>query len=848
MSCPQRVLWLVLVVWLAADAAPQSMTIRSFFDRYCVQCHGEEVQKADRRLDNLKPDFKDDEVLAVWQDVLDQLQLGDMPPSKAKQPSDAQKQSVIHQIETFIHRAQATQTNAIAKPLLRRLNRREYRNTVAELLGIEVDLVDPTSAFPQDGQYEGFDNIGQRLVTSKHLLQQYLEAAEIAVEKALPDTGWTPLRPKQWNMKPPFDRTTRMHALWVQDEAKHQPGYQSIMQGTKDRFGYRPLDDMQEGVPHDGIYQVRVRAAAVDRDHPFPDELIGTDRHEPARLALVSGTSERGPLHLRQFGEQTLAVFEMPDDEPQWVEAEIWLDKGFMPRLTYQNGMYFWKHIPHTIHARYPEILPLKLNYRNYFKIMQLVSTPAIRVFDVQVKGPLYQEAPRPSVQKLLGADRDNVEWERSLRGFVSKAFRRPVSDEQSQIYVDFMNQRRENDRESSFMAFKSAIKAVLCSSEFLYLAEPEESRDAEYVLANRLSYFLWSSLPDNALMEAAASKSLSDPVVLRQQVARMLADPKAQAFVEGFVDRWLGLNRLGEMPPDSKKFKNYYVHELQEQMRTETHLFFRHVLEENLPLKTFIDSDFTFVNRPLARLYGIEDSEIPTAFTKDRVGLVEDRGFVKIKLKDKRRGGLLGQASVLTVTANGVDTSPVVRGVWVLENLLGTPPNPPPPGIEPLEPDIRGAKTVRDQLVKHREQPSCNACHQKIDPPGFALENFDAIGAWRTHYDEKKALQVDASARLSNGKSFDDITDFKKYLLTRQRQFTHCLTHKLMIYALGRPLGIRDRPTIDAITHELHRKRGGLQDLVMAVVLSKEFSGSVENTGESKPEVASQGGVHSGL
>jgi hypothetical protein len=287
-----------------------------------------------------------------------------------------------------------------------------------------------------------------------------------------------------------------------------------------------------------------------------------------------------------------------------------------------------------------------------------------------------------------------------------------------------------------------------------------------------------------------------------------MLADPKSDAFVDGFLGSWLGLRELGATPPDRGEFRDFYHYDLDTAMRRETFLFTRYLIDQNLSLVNFLDSDFTFVNRPLARHYGIEPPP--------------GSGFQRVDLDDRRRGGLLGQASVLTLTANGIDTSPVVRGVWLLENLLGTPPSPPPPDVQPLDPDTRGATTIRDQLEKHRDNPSCYDCHRKIDPLGFALENFDPIGRWRDAYERNH--KIDASGQLPGGRQFADVVGLKSVLIEQREQFARGFTKKLLAYAMGRHAEPGDRPHVDAILQAT--KSGGypLGDLIEQIVLSEPF------------------------
>jgi hypothetical protein len=313
--------------------------------------------------------------------------------------------------------------------------------------------------------------------------------------------------------------------------------------------------------------------------------------------------------------------------------------------------------------------------------------------------------------------------------------------------------------------------------------------------------------------MTLAASGRLTEPDILKAQTIRLLEDERSSAFTEAFTARWLELYKIGTMPPNVKDFQTYYVDGLEHSMKQETQLFFRHILENNLPLSQFLDSDFTFVDGGLARLYGIEGIHGPE--------------FQTVSLKsDPRRGGLLGHASILTASANGIDTSPVIRGIWVLENILGSPPSPPPPDVEPLEPDIRGATTIRDQLDKHRKVATCYECHRKIDPLGFALENYDPIGGWRERYPRSgdKGPRIDASGQLPNGHTFEGIVDFKEVLTGRQHQFAQCLTEKLLAYSMGRTLEFTDRPEVNGIVTELKNQGMGMRDLVLLVVQSYAF------------------------
>jgi hypothetical protein len=438
---------------------------------------------------------------------------------------------------------------------------------------------------------------------------------------------------------------------------------------------------------------------------------------------------------------------------------------------------------------------------------------PHIRIHEVEVTGPHYEEWPTVTWKAIVGSGAFNSKKTRKIvQGFADRAYRRPASDGEVDRLMRVVSARLDQGH-SEFEAMKDGLKAILCSPVFLYLEEEKRTSDSDrltdYGLASRLSYFLWGSQPDSELFNLARRNRLSRPGVLALQMDRMLADERSDRFVSGFLDSWLTLRNLGDAPPDRGKFEKYYADDLGDAMRTETEMFTRFALDENLSVDYFLDADFTFVNEDLAELYGLEG--------------IEGAAFRKVALTDPRRGGLLGQASILTVTANGVDTSPVLRGVWVLENLLGTPPPPPPPDVEPLDPDIRGTTTIREQLTKHRETEACNECHRKIDPLGFALENFDPIGQWRDKYGDR--AEIDASGKLPNGEQFEDVVNFKKALLAKKGAFSRALTKKMLSYALGRRIEIMDRPEIDRILESMEETGDGFRDLVRLIVLSETFA-----------------------
>jgi hypothetical protein len=446
---------------------------------------------------------------------------------------------------------------------------------------------------------------------------------------------------------------------------------------------------------------------------------------------------------------------------------------------------------------------------------MYIGSGPELHVRSFEIKGPFFDQWPMPGFARYFPnppANPDATYLDSSLIRLANRAFSRPVSPAELKPYLDLARQYLE-EKKDFWAAAHYGMRAILTSPRFLYLTESDPGKGPEtldaYELASRLSYFLWSSMPDEQLRKAAASGKLLESAELRSQVGRMLKDPRAQALANNFVGQWLHLRKLGEMPPDPEKNKAYYADNLEQAMREETRHFFNHVLSENRNLLEFVDSDYTFLNGALARHYGIPG--------------VNGESFDKVSLRpEHNRGGLLGHGSILTATSNGVETQPVVRGVWVLENLLGTPPSPPPPDVDPIEPDTRGVSTMRELMEKHRNNPTCFECHRKIDPLGLAMEKYDHVGAWRDRY--AKRLPIDGSGKMPDGTSINGPAGIKQYLKARPDQFTHCLTEKLFIYALGRRLSFTDRDDVDRIVNLMPNLDYGLRELIMQIVVSEPF------------------------
>ncbi|MBL9190523.1 MAG: DUF1592 domain-containing protein [Opitutaceae bacterium] len=820
---------------------------QKFFADYCVKCHGPEKQKAERRFDQLPATVDQPDTLGDFQDIIDQLNLGEMPPPEEKQPPRAEIQKIVELLTQQAAEGRAKLASTGGQTVLRRLNRREYLNTVGDLFALNMAMFDPTAKFPRDQTVHHMDNIGDALKTSSYLLAQYVEAAEAVVEKAL---GQPPVpAPRTWRFTENFQQ---------QPELRHSHGkvqnfrYMVLYEGLHSEShegAYGPLLAFSEGVPADGWYEIRVRAEAKNRKNPYDPRVFGNDPAAPFRLGVVPGNACIGPLHHEQPLEPSLGEVTLPDEKIEWQTFRVWLDRGFAPRFTFPNGPIGARQNWNRILRQYNSSFPAELRKTTGIVEARVVVqrhgfVPQIRIHEVEIRGPLESTGPTASERAIFGDKPFAPERTREiLTAFAKRAYRRPATTEEVDRLMAVVTKRRAEGR-TPHEALRDGLKAALCSPAFLYLADPVASNGrgvpplgsqsarpeapdpkpsslpaasrllSPHALAARLSYFLWSTTPDEELTRAADTGELISPATLLAQTRRLLASPRADAFVAGLLDSWLNLRTLGDMAPDRGTFTRYYAQGLQAAMRRETQLFTRDLLDRNASIVRFLDADYTFANRPLARLYGAEDA-VPAESAHE---------FRRIALVDPRRGGLLGQGSVLTVSANGVETSPVTRGVWVLENILGTPPAPPPDNVPAIDPDVRGAKSMRELLAKHRDNPACYECHRKIDPLGFALETFDPIGAARTTY--AKSVPIDTSGELPNGQRFADLAGLKALLVERKGQFAHMLTERLLTYACGRRIEAMDRPALDAILAATKPNDYPFRDLIEQIVLSDAFRG----------------------
>ena len=809
------------------QAAVEAAPVQRFLTTYCNDCHGEKKQKGDRRFDKLSLPAAKVDTLIDLKDILDQIHLGDMPPKNAKQPSPEEQKAFVEQATLALTQGREALASTGGSAVLRRLNRREYINTIGDLFSLNMAAFDPTTKFPRDQSAEHMENLGDVLQTSGYLLDQYLESADTIVEKVF--AFQQPFPEKTWHFTGDFGGKSKSVERRKEYDNLHLL-VMECMDSEKHTGGYAVINDFKEGVPVDGFYEIQVLVKAMNRQHPYDPKIFGIDAREPFRLGVVPGDAKSGPLDLPQPLQPMLAEQTLEDgEEPVWHTMKVWLDAGHTPRFVFPNGPKDARSTWFKI-ADYHKDKWSKTEREGGKKGIGIVEAraitlneckfPHIRIDEVKIRGPIVEQWPPVMQQAVLGKSAFAPERMRQiLQSFADRAYRRPATNDEVDRLMAVAEKRIGIGR-SPLEGLKAALKAALCSPAFIYLsqdvvAETENSKACpklnSHALASRLSYFLWSSMPDEELLKLAENNELTKPEVIIAQTRRMLASPRSDAFVSGFLDSWLNLRNLGGMPPDRKEFETYYSKDLEHAFKQETRLFMRDLIERDGSIVNFLDSDYSFLNQPLATHYEVGELGDPA----------KAHEFRKVSFKTNKRGGLLGMGSVLTITANGIETSPVVRGVYLLGNILGTPPPPPPDDVPAIDPDVRGAKSIRELLSKHRESANCAGCHQKIDPLGFALENFDPVGGWRTKYAK---APVDSAGELPTGEKFSDVAGLKKILVQRQGRFAHMLTGRLLTYACGRRITALDEPSLEKIVTGMPDKKHGLRSLIEAVVSSELF------------------------
>ena len=809
----------------AGAKASSREIVDDFLHNYCYDCHDSASEKGEREFESLKIPFESIQDLVMAREIIDQVTLKEMPPKKKGQPKDEERLEVLRVLRSEVKAARGRFQSNGGKTVMRRLSNREYENTLEVLFGRRVDTLGLTAEFPKEKISRHIDTIGESLVTSGFLLDQYFQAAHRLVENRL---GKAEMEAKDWHFK---DNFIQYEELAGSHRAVFKNKFLCVYEqpDTDTRQGsYGHIEDFLEGVPVSGLYDLKVLVQGMHRDTHYDPKIFAIDLSEPFILGVVPGDATKGHIHYPQGIEPILATSVVPDKKPEWIEFRVWLEKGQTPRFIFPNGPYESRRSVLELNRRYKDEFKNPSNGVSRAALLREGKLPHIRISEVKVNGPIKEK--NGALEEIAIFGKEGFKREKALEyldHFAEKAFRRPLNESDRKRVHDFYL-KRVDERARPRQAVLDTLKLILCSPSFFYLSEitPEYDQALKpFDLASRLSYALWARPPDEELLKLAASSELTKEEVFRDQVRRLLADDRSEGFVNGFLDSWLNLRDLGGMPPPRERARRYYSENWPASMKGEVRHFFAYLLKKNLPVGALLDADFTFVDKYLAAVYRLPEAKILRL--KD--------GFRKVKLIEKdRRGGILGMAAVLTVSANGVDTSPVTRGVFVSENILGVIPPPPPDEVPPIEPDIRGATTLRERLEKHRESKTCADCHRKIDPLGFGLETFDELGRWRTHYPRsgkplfvKKApkLKVDSSGEMPSGEEFTGFSELRDILVsTRSEVFTKHLITTFLTYATGRHMEVVDDYCISDIQSRLKAKGNGIGSLVEESLLSEIF------------------------
>lgn len=803
-----------------------------FFEKHCIECHGSRIQEGDLRLDKLPNDFLDPATAKKWAEVLNTVNSHEMPPEDEDQPTPEDAGKFTDWLTAELGRAEMAKRGS--GMLMRRINRAEYNNTIRDLVGVDFS---PAETFPQDAPAGGFDNIADALTISPLQLELYYSAARRILDRVIVEGDQPP--PLKWRFEPE-EHNDGSDGVRLKRDGRNvkvskgknpaENGFTVIHHTSWDTS----IDVKDFNLPHEGNYTIRFRAASRI---PNRQQVI-----EAAKAVLDRRLAEKttkGPSKYYQdiydADLEQIKTHRMYDYGPPRVKVTTLI--GGVPKVVAEMDIDATESAPGiyeipvamtqqktSFQLEYSYSIPTQIE--RDWQVKRDFPVPLLLIDWVELEGPIQPAWPPEHHRKLLGDADDADEIERArkiLARFMPRAFRRLVTPLEIEARLELFKNVRP--AKASFNeAIKVPLSSVLTSPKFLFLVEPASGADdrslTPFELASRLSYFLWSSMPDETLFRLASSGELRKPGVLAAQVDRMLADPKSEALVTNFAAQWLGLRKVGSNPPAKSKYPEYDRH-LEVSMVAESEAFFREILHHDLDVRNFIKSDFVTINERLARFYGIPG--------------VRGDHFRRVPVPpESHRGGVVTQASIHSITSNGTRTSPVLRGVWVLKTMLNTDPGLPVANAGEIGSKVPGIDkaTVRQRLSIHREAAACARCHNKIDPLGFALENFDAAGEWRdreaTAWNGRPDLKypaIDASAKMPDGSEFVGVRGLQDELLKQQDRFLVGLSAKLHTYALGRELGFSDQPMIDAGAAAMKKQGYTLRSLIHSIVTSDSFS-----------------------
>ncbi len=790
---------LILAPNLKGETASFETTIQPFLSEYCIRCHGEEKQKGDFRIDTLSHDFQDGHDTELWFEIITRIGAGEMPPEDEEQPDPDHADQIVEWLATSIKDGKAARMARRAPVAHYRLSREEYAYTIYDLLGVHYDPKAP-GAFTEDPDWHGFERIGSELSLSPSHVEKYLRAADEILDQAFPDSEPRQLKTRRDALEMDWHNRNKREALEELGVAADQvrllvwPGHQLTY--------FRPDGGHRQAA---GLYRARLQVSG-----------LAPEGSRPPHLTLYSKKLDR-----MIFEADVLA----PEDEPVVLEFETFIPEGNVDisinnavpgpsnsgRSGRQSGFVFTSLDDPKARAPWQRKMTDDEGNPLY---------PFLIVDWIEWEGPITKSE---DLVKREGLFPENTVTGAALSAylerFAERAWRRPVTEQEVARYQTVVESQLTAG--ANFRtAYKAGLLGILASKNFTYLAEgtPGENRAQldSWELASRLSYFLWSSQPDDELRSASQAGTLGDPEVLRSHLARMMADGKIERFLDSFPKQWLQLKKVGMFPPDEKLYPDYDGW-LETSMISETTEYFAEVFRQNLSIGQFLDSDWTMLNPRLAGHYGLPIPPEP--------------GFQRVSLRSEdNRGGILTHGAVLSLTSDGTRHRPVHRGVWVSEAIFGKTPPPPPPNVDAIQPNpVNEPKaTIRMKLEAHKADPNCASCHAKIDPLGLAFDNYDAIGRWRTEEIVQSGLganpKVDASGVFPDGRTYQNPAEFKQLLAADIDSFAFALTDKLATYALRRAMTVDDRDQIAEIAAQSKADGYGLQTLLEALVRSDLF------------------------
>ena len=791
---------------LSVVTSGEELSFESFLKKHCIACHGPKKSKGDLRLDQLSRDFKSGVDGQIWAEVVEKINAGEMPPEDEPQPTTEEIGQIIAELDQRIREGRAARMAARPAVAHYRLSRKEYQNTIYDLLGVRYDPTKP-GELNEDTLWHGYERIGSQLSLSPSHVNRYYQAAEIVLDRAFPQTEGEARKIKKTAADLRYGGGEKQKEALKRFGIK-RPLRQLLFPGRVDQalahhwFG-------KTGTEHSGLYKLRLQASG-----------IRPPGGQPAHLSIGMRTSEENVDGLIELD------ITAPEDKPQVYEFEIFLE---MP-----TQLHFAVVATDVIDRRGGAAFRNALSARDSYIFTHssetfLLNPNAPQMFDdkgngifstvildwIEWEGPIVT-AQEKALRKGIFPE-NNATFEKvghHLQSFAQRAWRRKVNPQELAGYLKSYKEDLDAG-EKVQDAFRTALLRVLTSRNFIYLVEGDpqpRERLNEHELASRISYFLWSSMPDDSLF-ALANQGKLNGTDLNKQVDRMLSDARIERFVEDFSRQWLQLHKVGMFPPDKKLYPTYDDW-LETSMRNEPVEFFRELLSNNLPIESLLDSDWTMANARLSDFYGLPE---PTK-----------QGFQRVSLKpEHNRGGLLTMGGVLGLTSDGTRHRPVHRGVWLSETIFNKTPPPPPANVDPIEPvPPQGEKiTIRQRIEAHTKDPNCAACHKTIDPLGLAFDQYDAIGQWRTRElvptGKGENPPVDASGTFTDGRKFNGSVEFKELLLDDQDRFARAFIEHLCTYALRRVLTVDDKDDVSLILSEAKSKNFQIKDIIRAVAVS---------------------------